>query len=528
MTTTAFIPDDEADRLRTIERYNLGGVGREAAFDNITQLASAIFSVPISLVSIVDSDAQCFRGATGLDVPGTSRDIAFCAFAILDQDVMVVEDAREDPRFRDNPLVTGAPSIRFYAGAPLRMRNGQPVGTLCLIDQEPRAFPAEQRNRLRLLADSLVDIIELRRDRFRADEEHDRALRERELLKLTVENVREGVALIDGNFRLILWNEAFLDLFGYEASQVYEGADAKSLMLATARRGDLGKGDSEDIVRAFVQSIISSDSRRIEIQRRNGRVLDIWRCSIPGGRFIMAARDATLERQTARLKDELVSTVSHELRTPLTAIAGALGLVAAGAAGPLPPKAHKLVDVARRNSDRLRRLVDDLLDLDKLQSGQLRMEIATSDLRSVIEDVAEQNQPFAQQHDVGIVIEMPESPVMVGMDSGRIGQVITNLLSNAVKHAPSGSEVRLRLTQDSVSARITVSDDGPGISPEFRERLFTRFAQEDSGDNRRNTGTGLGLAISKSIVDLHGGRIELDPDAGCGASFSVFLPAAAA
>ena len=522
------IPEDEAERLKALESYSLIEADREAAFDNIATLASAIFGVPIALVSTVGREAQCFRGVRGLEAAGSSRDTAFCAFAILNSDIMVVEDATQDARFRDNPLVTGEPHIRFYAGAPLRVGNGDghAVGTLCLIDTRPRRLAPAEREKLVLLARTAVDLIEMRRDRFRADEERARAFHERELLKLTVENVREAVALVDGRFRLILWNQAFLELFGYEKSQIFEGADAAALMRVTAERGELGDGDPHEVVARLVQSITSTESRRIEIQRRDGRVLDIWRCSIAGGRFIMAARDVTDERQAARLKDELVSTVSHELRTPLTAISGALGLVDSGAAGSLPPRAQSLVAVALRNCDRLRRLVDDLLDLDKLRSGQMAMRFAEADLGALLRETLEQNLPFAVRHSVSLRLNAPPDPVMVRVDPDRIGQVVTNLLSNAVKFSPEGGEVRIQLTSGNGWANIRVADQGPGVSEQFKDRLFSRFAQEDTSDHRRGTGTGLGLAISKNIVDLHNGRIELEPSSGTGATFLVSLPLA--
>lgn len=517
-------PEDEADRLRAIERYRLGGIGREPAFDHLTQLAAALFSVPISLVTVVSADVQCFRGACGLTSTGTPREVAFCSFAILSDEVMVVSDACRDPRFRDNPLVTGEPHIRFYAGVPLRVTGGQALGTLCLIDREPRDFGPEDRERLRQLARTAVDLIEMRVERFAADEQRQKVAAERELLELTVENVSEGVVLVDGDLRLILWNHAFVELFDYPPESVAEGADAAALMRLTAERGDLGPGDPGQIVAAFVSSIRSASSRQIEIRRTDGTVLEIRRKSIAGGRFIMTARDVTQERQIAQLKDELVSTVSHELRTPLTAISGALGLLGAGAAGALPPKAQNLVQIGRKNAERLITLVNDLLDMDKLQSGSLEFRFAETDLRSLLKEVAEQCELLSERFGVRLSLELPDRPLLAWVDEARINQVITNLISNACKFSPSGSQVRIELTRDEEYAQISVVDQGPGISDAFRERLFSRFAQEGEWQRKGLPGTGLGLAISKSIVDAHAGTITLDADVAAGATFHVRLP----
>lgn len=440
---------------------------------------------------------------------------------------MVVPDAAQDPRFKDNPLVTGEPHIRIYAGVPLRVPGGQALGTLCLIDRAPRDLSADERERLTKLARTVVDLVELRVERFAAEERRRKLTQERELLKLTVENVTEGVALVDGDLRLILWNEAFTQLFGYTAEAVAEGGDATALMRLTAERGDLGPGDPAQIVEAFVQSIRSTDSRRIEMQRDGGTILDIWRKSISGNRFIMTARDVTDERQMARLKDELVSTVSHELRTPLTAIPGALGLMGSGAAGELPPTAANLVAIGRRNADRLIALVNDLLEMDKLQSGKLTLQLAETDVGTLMADAIEQNQPYADRLGVTLALDMPHHPVVARVDAGRICQVMANLISNACKFSPRDTQVRVTLARDEDGwARISVADQGPGISPEFRPRLFRRFAQEDGSHQQGHSGTSLGLAITKGIVEAHGGTIELDSAASEGATFHVRLPLA--
>lgn len=511
--------------MDAVARYRLGGLGREPVFDHIAQLATDLFDVPMSVVSILDADMQCFRGACGLDDDGTSRDLAFCAFAILDDGIMVVPDATLDPRFRNNPMVTGEPFVRFYAGVPLIV-GGQAVGTLCLIDRVPRELSDHDRGNLERLARTVVDLIELRVERFEAEEQRRKLAEERELLKLTVENVTEGVALVDGDLRLILWNESFATLFDYDDQVLCEGCEAAKLMRITADRGELGPGDPAQIVDAFVHSIRSSESRRIEIRRTDGTMLEIWRKTISGNRFIMTARDVTHERQAARLKDELVSTVSHELRTPLTAISGALHLMGAGSAGELPPQASNLVAIGRRNADRLIALVNDLLEMDKLQSGKLSLELAETDLRQLVAESAEQNQPYGDRYGVTLKTDLPGAPVRARVDVRRIQQVMSNLLSNACKFSPRDTEVCIVLSEEDGWARISVSDQGPGISPEFRPRLFTRFAQEDGSHQRGHAGTGLGLAITKGIVEAHRGTIELESQPGKGATFAIRLPRA--
>lgn len=517
------VPPDEANRLAAVERYKLGGIGREKEFDNITRFAAELFGVPISLVSIVGSDMQCFRGACGMDSSGTPRDIAFCAFAILDPDVTVVEDATLDARFARNPLVVGDPFIRFYAGAPLKL-DGYAVGTLCLLDSKPRVFGEAERKQLAALARTVVDMIEFRVERFANEDSQQRLREERELLNLTVNNVTEGIALFDRRQRLMLWNRGFADLLGYPQGVLEEGARASRLIEHVAATGALGAGDPERLARELATPLRRTDSREIELSGSDGRIVRFWRKPLADGRFIATVRDVTDERQIARLKDELISTVSHELRTPLTAIGGALGLLENLAGGALPEQAGRLVHIARRNSDRLIELVNDLLDMDKLQSGRMPFRFEPQDLKELLVDAAQQNQPYAERSGVAIALDLPEGNVIASIDRTRMFQVLTNLLSNACKFSPAGSSVRLSLAVEGDANVVRVSDRGPGIGGDFRARLFTRFAQEEGAHQSGHAGTGLGLAICKAIVEAHHGTILLDESYSEGARFVVRLP----
>lgn len=159
------LPTNETERLHLLKLYNILDTASEKAFDDLTRLAASICRVPISLVSLVDEDRQWFKSRFGLEAAETPRDAAFCAHAILDEEVLIVEDATADPRFADNPLVTGAPHIRFYAGAPLQVESGHRFGTLCVIDTVPRTIDASQLESLRILRDAVTTQMELRRTR---------------------------------------------------------------------------------------------------------------------------------------------------------------------------------------------------------------------------------------------------------------------------------------------------------------------------------------------------------------------------
>lgn len=235
--------------------------------------------------------------------------------------------------------------------------------------------------------------------------------------------------------------------------------------------------------------------------------------------------DITELKRLERLQREFVSVVSHELRTPLTSIRGSLGLVTNDAAGPVSEKAKELLRVADRNAERLGLLIDDLLDIEKIESGMLRCHIETQSLQPVIEQALSANAPFALAHNVTLALADGSADATVAVDAQRLLQVMTNLLSNAIKFSPAGGTVELAVAQDRPQwVRVAVRDHGPGIAPNFQTRIFSKFSQGDSSDSRHKGGTGLGLAISKALVEQMGGTLGFETAAGVGTTFFFELP----
>jgi signal transduction histidine kinase len=237
------------------------------------------------------------------------------------------------------------------------------------------------------------------------------------------------------------------------------------------------------------------------------------------------AQDKLEERRRIEaLKDEFISMVSHELRTPLTSIHGSLGLISAKFGESLPPSAKQLVEIAHRNSQLLKRLVDNVLDLHKMESGALALEIRTLELRTLLEQAIDANQPYAAQFGVRLQLQEPAPGLQVAGDSDRVIQVLTNLLSNAAKFSPPRGTVLVAAQSRPPYVRVTVTDRGPGVPAWFRERLFQRFAQADSSTARPRGGTGLGLSISKAILERMKGRIGFDAESSDGTTFYFDLP----
>ena len=213
------------------------------------------------------------------------------------------------------------------------------------------------------------------------------------------------------------------------------------------------------------------------------------------------------------MKDEFVSTVSHELRTPLTSIYGSLDLLVGPLARDLPADARQLLAIAHESTERLIRLINDLLDLEKMASGKLDYRLERQPLRPLVAQALRDTAAYAEGLGVRLVLaDGPEAEVLA--DGDRIVQVCVNLLSNAAKFSPRGGAVEVEIGLRDGMARVAVVDHGSGIPAAFRDRIFERFAQADSSDRRAKSGTGLGLSICRSIVEAHGGNVGFlsEPD----------------
>lgn len=227
----------------------------------------------------------------------------------------------------------------------------------------------------------------------------------------------------------------------------------------------------------------------------------------------------------SRVKSEFLSIVSHELRTPMTSINGALGLLGSAVTGDLSPAAQRLVELARQNGDRLLALINDILDIEKIESGKMVFLMEEIELGALIGESINQNQQYGQHRNVRIVATGMASDAKVRGDRQRLLQVLANVLSNAIKFSPDAATVTVSLAETDRGYRIAVTDQGSGIPESFRDRIFEKFSQADSSDKRAQNGTGLGLAITRSIIEEHDGAIHFDSEAGKGTTFFIDLPA---
>ncbi|MCF8476400.1 MAG: PAS-domain containing protein [Pseudolabrys sp.] len=532
-------PENEDERLAALRRYCVLDTEPEVAFDRLTRIAQHIFGVPTVLISLVDADRQWFKSRIGLSATETSREVSICSHAVYQRSVVIVPDATEDERFAGNPLVTGPPHLRFYAGAPLMTSDGYALGTLCAIDYKPRPRPSSaQIAVLGDLASAVVDALELRASFLKMAAHESELSFEREILQTTIDSISQGISTFDADLKLLAWNGKFIELMEYPRELARSGEAFASFIAHNASQGKYGPGDSSEQVAAVVANVRKFEPHKIERTRPDGRIIEIKGLPLPGGGFVSTYTDITdlrciaeeLKRRleererTERLKSEFVSTVSHELRTPLTAIAGMLELLDGEAVGALPQDAKEMVRVAYDNSQRLIRLINDILDIERIESGRMTFELSPLPVMPLIERAVTETKSFAQTFDIKIDIQDGVGDAIAQVDPDRFIQVVTNLLSNAIKFSPRGGAVIVGIERYDGQLRISVTDSGDGIPAEFQPRLFEKFAQADGSDTKRLAGTGLGLAIVKEIVDHLHGSVSYETRQGLGTTIHVDLP----
>lgn len=353
------------------------------------------------------------------------------------------------------------------------------------------------------------------------------------LVETSVAEARRHNALFDGSqdALMVLTQTGLIDrvnpaaetMFGWTAAQM-AGRDVGMLIDPD------GPGDPV-VLERFRHRQGRLDARvagEITGKRRDGTAfpadISASPVALTDGQCIMTAvRDVSERRRIEEMKTQFVSTVSHELRTPLTSIAGSLGLLAGGAAGPLPEKAARLIGIAQANSQRLVRLINDILDIEKIESGQMQLDMEPLDLRDIAMQSIESVRGMADGLGARLAL-IDGVPAPVRGDSDRLIQVVVNLLSNAIKFSPENGEVLVVVEPANRIARLSVRDNGPGVPEEFRARIFSKFAQADASDTRAKGGTGLGLAIAREIAERHGGRLWFESDVGDGATFHLDLP----
>ena len=334
-----------------------------------------------------------------------------------------------------------------------------------------------------------------------------------------------GMCLVSLEGRLLKVNRVLCTMFGYTESELLR-FDFQTLTHPEDLQQDLV------LLRKVAQGEIPSCQVEKRYLHRDGTpVYTNLSVSLVRDRdnaplyFVSQIENITHRREMDRLKREFISTVSHELRTPLTSIRGSLGLVDAGVLGALPERVHAMVKIAHQNCERLVRIINDILDIEKIESGKLALQIDNVAVGPLLREALEVNAPYGEKYQVRFILESTPEDTQVRADPDRLMQVLANLLSNAAKFSPAGASVRVRAHHVGNRVRVEVQDSGTGIPEEFRARVFEKFAQADGSTARRFDGTGLGLSITRRLLESMGGTIDFTTETGRGTTFYFDLPA---
>lgn len=341
------------------------------------------------------------------------------------------------------------------------------------------------------------------------------------LLYRAVESTRNGIVITDPNRHdnpIIYCNPAFAQMSGFRVDQIL-GRNCRFL-----QRDDREQPEIAEIRKAIAN--VQPITTILRNYRKNGQLfwneLTVSPVHDASGKlinFVGIQNDVSARKEAERRVSEFHSVISHELRTPLTSINGALRVIEDGSAGKVNVGVMKMVKIALANSDRLMRLINDILDLKKIEAGKFKLSLQKLPPDTVIDTVLETLRPLADEKQINLIKEIQTNQSVL-FDPDRVVQILNNLASNAIKYSPSGSDVIIRVERwNSDSTRFSVIDKGYGIPQSEMEKLFGRFQQIDSSDKRPKGGTGLGLFISKSLVELHGGHIGVDSTPGQGSTF---------
>lgn len=348
---------------------------------------------------------------------------------------------------------------------------------------------------------------------------------ERNLLASILHSMTSAVLVLDGRQRVVLSNPLMNTIFGlhedtimgHRLSDVIQNEEIRDLFSAISEQANEYMNREVTVANPLQGNAMVFRANLAKVRSHSGKVAGA----------VMVLNDITREKEVDRVRSEFVSVVSHELRTPMAAIKEAVSLIMDGVTGQVNDRQVKFLDMARRNIDRLTGIINDLLDLSKIESGKMTLIREKVDPHAIIREVIATFEPMAREKEISLLAggENNVPPMMV--DRAKITQVLSNLISNAIKFTPNRGAVTVSVRPSPIrqkSVEFCVSDTGIGIDSKDYRKLFQKFQQVDASLSRMAGGTGLGLAISKDIVELHGGRIWVQSDPGRGSKFFFTLP----
>jgi PAS domain S-box-containing protein len=534
-------PGDIDPNRSTLARYQRLEEFSERRLSRLLELVRLGCGVSRALVAVSDEPGGWFSALLSVPSEGANRLQMLCGFAAAREEAFFIEDIWTHPQLAQEKAARDGEGIRFFAAHPLWRSEGQALGVLCLFDPSPRGLSPQES---RLLAEFAAEIsahLTNQRELVSLQEKHREHLGRLELFG-GVLRAASNIAIIGTDLEGVVrsFHGGAERMLGYRAEEVVGLVS----LLVFHDALELETRQQEEQVPPYERGFRALTARARQggadegewlYHRKDGSLFPAA-LNITGLRseegtltgFVVIVQDLTEQKRLDQLQSEFLSIVSHELRTPLTSIRGGLRLLLGGVYGPIPPKMSELLSIADSNSDRLLRLINDILDFEKLASGTLEFFFEPCEVGSLVEKALVENRAYGEGYGVSFVRVGSVAPAWVNGDGDRISQVLANLLSNAAKFSPRGSTVEVGVDASARELRVWVKDQGSGIPESFRPYVFQRFMQASPADHRHRGGTGLGLSIVRSIIERHGGRVGFETKPGRGTTFYFFLPRCAA
>lgn len=566
------LPKNEADRLNALHDYQILDTPAQESFDQLTRLAAYICGTPTALISLVTQERQWFKSKVGFTACQSPRNIAFCAHTILEPGLMIVEDACTDTRFAGNPLVSGEPKIRFYAGAPLITPDGHAVGAICVIDYVPRQLSHEQQKALQTLAHQVVAQLQLHRHLIdlananikcqqaedashRLAQQYRSLFEDTPLMYFTVNS--EAVIVAINSFGAAQLGYTVSELVGMSELDIVHHDDKDTVLqhfqhslqnptqIAHWNLRKVCKDGSILWVKATLRIVTSIDGnqlarivcediterKRAEAALRRAQVAEAAKVEleteVAKQRQAEASIRAVLEREQelSNLKTRFITTASHEFRTPLTTILSSSELLEVYHHKWAPEKILNHLKRIQVAVQQMTALLGDVLLIGKAEAGKLEFNPVPLDVVKLCHDLVEEMEIDTISHQITFLPQAfyPSSKgITACMDEKLLRHIFSNLLSNAIKYSPPGSAIDFSLSYQQGCAVFQVQDRGIGIPIADQDKLFDAFHRASNVGTI--SGTGLGLAIVKKSIDLHGGKIEVNSKLGVGTTITVTIP----
>lgn len=530
------LPDNEERRLARLDGLSVLDTLPQQAFDDISALAQAICGTPIALITLIDRDRQWFKSRIGVDLTETPREVAFCSHAILHPDEpMVIGDTLKDQRFSDNPLVSGPTQVRFYAGAPIVTDDGFALGSVCVIDQQPRELSPVQLDALRRLSALVATLLEHEKARKQESARTAEAVsRQHEELSAMAVAGLDLLVYVDRNCIHQHVNDTFLEYWACTREQVI-GRSLQELV---------GEQVFKDVIQSkFECALAGQSSHYHRVTRFPGRGLRHVQVALIPARnsqgaitgVVLRAQDVhEIRQREARLRETVslleqktlqqerfIHMLSHDLREPINAINNFSSLLASDHHTDLPATGRKYLGFVRSGGARMGALLDDLLRFIQLDKHALATERV--DLHSVMAQVQTDLAPVLTSGNGKL--EVLELPFVQG-DPALLCNLLRNLVANGLQFTQPGvpAHVRVMAERQAGFDLIHVEDNGIGIAPEHQDAVFDMLKRLHL--RRAHPGSGLGLPIARRIASLHGGYLTLKSAPGKGSRFTLRLPLA--